>query len=178
MSIVDVANVAARIEDHSWNPSAMKWDVFNPNSLAQANNNPGNLWFVGQKGAVAGKGGFAKFDTIEDGFTAYENQIALDAGRGLDYGSFLEKMTPKAQNPNFDRNTAAGWLGVSLTDKLKDIIGNVGHVGSSPDVTPTASLADLFGGGDPSSSEDGSMSMEVILAMVGIGIVGGFLILK
>ncbi len=55
-----------------------------PGSLADRNNNPGNLVYAGQAGAVRGDGGFAKFATKADGIQALQNQITLDAVRGSD----------------------------------------------------------------------------------------------
>lgn len=55
-----------------------------PGSVAYNNNNPGNLVYAGQAGAVAGTGGFAKFATYQDGYNALQSQIVLDANRGHD----------------------------------------------------------------------------------------------
>ena len=38
-----------------------------PGSLAYTNNNPGNLIYAGQSGAVQGSGGFAKFPDYSTG---------------------------------------------------------------------------------------------------------------
>ena len=179
-TIIDVANVQARTEDYSWNPSAMNWSIFNPNSLAQANNNPGNLLYMGQPGATLGKGGFARFNTVEEGFQAEQNQIALDASRGLDLASFLEKMTPKSLNPNFDPNVPAARLGVRLSDKLRDIIGDVptsypSTSGSSMDETSSGN--DIMN--DDSSYFDlSNLSDSMKIGLVIGGVVGGYLILK
>jgi len=55
-----------------------------PDSLSYRNNNPGNLRYVGQTGAVPGEGGFAKFPTYEAGLAATVSQIELNASRGHD----------------------------------------------------------------------------------------------
>ena len=52
-------------------------------SLAQKNNNPGNLRFAGQEGASEGAGGFARFETPEAGYKALQRQIELDKVRGM-----------------------------------------------------------------------------------------------
>lgn len=52
----------------------------NPNLIA--NNNPGNLVYVGQAGASPGTNGFAAFSSLADGIAAAENQISLDLTRG------------------------------------------------------------------------------------------------
>lgn len=55
-----------------------------PGSLAWRNNNPGNLIYVGQAGAVLGEGGFAKYPTAAAGRGALVYQINLDLERGTD----------------------------------------------------------------------------------------------
>jgi peptidoglycan hydrolase-like protein with peptidoglycan-binding domain len=52
---------------------AMFWHEaqFNSTGLAPQNNNPGNLRFVGQPGAVSGVSGFAKWPTVGEGVEAY-----------------------------------------------------------------------------------------------------------
>jgi len=56
-------------------------------TLAQRNNNPGNL----QSGAgqIGSSGGFAVFATPDDGFAALNNQIQLNASRGLTLNQFF-----------------------------------------------------------------------------------------
>lgn len=66
--------------------------------LASVNNNPGNLRFAGQPGAVQGEGGFARFPTVEAGVKALENQIKLDASRGLTLAQFINKYAPPSEN--------------------------------------------------------------------------------
>lgn len=67
-------------------------------SLSFYNNNPGNLRFAGQDGAVKGKGGFAKFNSPEDGLNALMNQIKLDASRGHTLTTFISKFAPSTEN--------------------------------------------------------------------------------
>lgn len=66
--------------------------------LAYVNNNPGNLRFAGQKGAVQGQGGFARFQSPQQGYDALRNQIRLDTGRGHTVGSFINKYAPPSEN--------------------------------------------------------------------------------
>ncbi|MGC0155034.1 hypothetical protein ACPRNU_21455 [Chromobacterium vaccinii] len=70
------------------------------------NNNPGNLQFVGQAGAVkeAGAGGrFAVFDTPEAGLNAMAKQLKRYSNSGLtSVQSIIQKWAPKSEN-----NTAA-----------------------------------------------------------------------
>ena len=67
-------------------------------TLADRNNNPGNLRFAGQKGAILGDKGFARFPTPQDGFNALKRQILLDAKRGLLAGQFIHKYAPPNEN--------------------------------------------------------------------------------
>lgn len=63
------------------------------------NNNPGDLRFAGQRGAVAGAGGFAKFKTIADGIQAANRQLDLFAGRGINtIDSIVKKWAPVSEN--------------------------------------------------------------------------------
>lgn len=67
-------------------------------TLAARNNNPGNLKFVGQPGAVLGERGFARFDSPAAGWQALSRQIELDKARGHTLGSFITKYAPPATN--------------------------------------------------------------------------------
>jgi tetratricopeptide (TPR) repeat protein len=66
--------------------------------LAFANNNPGNLKFVGQAGAILGEGGFAKFETAKDGIVALHKQVHIDAERGLSVRDMIYKYAPPSEN--------------------------------------------------------------------------------
>jgi len=70
----------------------------NKTTLADRNNNPGNLRYANQKDASQGVGGFAKFETSEKGSEALKNQIKLDSSRGHTLGSFIEKYAPPSEN--------------------------------------------------------------------------------
>ena len=68
-------------------------------SRSYRNNNPGNLRFAGQIGAVgADKNGFAIFENFEDGRLAHMRQIKLDASRGQNLGDFVKKFAPSTAN--------------------------------------------------------------------------------
>lgn len=71
--------------------------------ISYVNNNPGNLVYAGQEGAKRGeKRGdgtyWAKFSTPDAGFNALENQVKLDASRGLTLNSFINKYAPSSEN--------------------------------------------------------------------------------
>lgn len=92
-------------------------------TLADRQRNPGNLRFAGQKNAVRGDKGFAKFKTHQDGFNALVAQIKLDSNRNLTLRQFIYKYAPPKEN-----NTAAylrsvsKTLGISPDTKLKAVI--------------------------------------------------------
>ena len=91
-------------------------------SLAVANNNPGNLRYVGQVGATQGEKGFAKFNTPEAGYEALQNQVSLDASRGLNCGQFVNKYAPPTENDTATYvSQFCNSLGVKPTDNLQGI---------------------------------------------------------
>lgn len=91
-------------------------------TLAYANNNPGNLRFVGQPGAVLGKSGFAKFQSPEAGLQALESQIQLDASRGHTLATFVNKYAPPSENDtNLYINQIAKSVGASPSTLISKI---------------------------------------------------------
>lgn len=70
-------------------------------SRAERNNNPGNLEYRGQAGAVpeAGSGRFAKFESPTEGVTALAKQLQLYGQRGLDtINEIINKYAPAGEN--------------------------------------------------------------------------------
>jgi len=59
---------------------------FAPGSLAERNRNPGNLTWWGDRPT---SGGYAVFDTVEQGWEALRRQIELNIGRGLTLREFF-----------------------------------------------------------------------------------------
>lgn len=59
---------------------------YKPGSLAQRNNNPGNLRTWGSRPIV---NGYAYFDTPEQGWAALRRQIEINIGRGLNLQEFF-----------------------------------------------------------------------------------------
>lgn len=91
-------------------------------SRAERNNNPGNIEFRGQAGAVpeSGSGRFAKFSSAADGVAALVSQLRRYGSRGRDtLTKIMEKYAPPEEN-----NTAAyianlsKKLGVGADQKL------------------------------------------------------------
>ena len=71
--------------------------------ISYVNNNPGNLVYAGQEGAKRGEKRsdgtyWAKFSTPDAGFNALQNQVKLDASRGLTLNSFINKYAPSSEN--------------------------------------------------------------------------------
>ena len=97
-------------------------------TLPQRHNNPGDLMFMGQLGAVRGEqhgnGWYAKFPTMAAGWAALGRQIELDASRGLTMSAFMNKYAP-AEDSNDPKSYCAfvcGNLNVSPETKLADAI--------------------------------------------------------
>ena len=73
-----------------------------PGTLAARNNNPGNIKYVGQEGAVEGERGFAKWATMDEGIEAFFKLLNkepyrrwLDQG---DYRSIIFRYAPPSEN--------------------------------------------------------------------------------
>jgi len=87
--------------------------------LAYVNNNPGNLRFAGQSGAVPGEGGFAYFPSPYAGYKALEKQMRIDADRGLTLRQLIEKYAPPEENDTeLYIQQIADQLGVSENTKI------------------------------------------------------------
>jgi len=90
--------------------------------LSYANNNPGNLKFAGQDGAVKGNGGFAKFNSVNDGVIALSKQIQIDINRGHTLASFISKFAPPTENDTkLYISQAMNKLGVSADTPLSKV---------------------------------------------------------
>ncbi len=98
--------VASYLKMYAPAPSATQVQVTIPQAtqasgqpqFASRNNNPGNLRFAGQQGATQGDGGFARFNSPEEGYTALLSQIQRDQDRGLPLGAFIAKYAPPYEN--------------------------------------------------------------------------------
>lgn len=98
-----------------------------PNSLAQRNNNPGNLRSWGSNPVV---GGYAKFPTLDAGWAALRRQIELNIGRGLTLEEFFAGKSGvyPGYAPSADRNDpvlyaqqVSTWTGIPLGIPLNQI---------------------------------------------------------
>lgn len=89
---------------------AMFWHEaqFNSTGIAPQNNNPGNLRFVGQPGAVSGVSGFAKWPTVGQGVEAYFKLMSTVYRRFIDqkdWAGLVHEYAPAA-----DGNDEAQYL--------------------------------------------------------------------
>lgn len=92
---------------------------------AERNNNPGNLNFARQEGAVlesgAGAGArFAKFNTVEEGIAALVKQLQRYQARGVDtISKIMEIYAPRSEN-NTDAYISAmtKWTGLGASQAL------------------------------------------------------------
>ena len=90
---------------------------------ARRNNNPGNLKYVGQKGATKGEDGFAVFPTPFDGMKAMRRQLFMDVspqGRNLNLTDFITKYAPPSDNNDTAAYIAfvAKEMGIGETDNI------------------------------------------------------------
>lgn len=107
---------------------------YKPGTIAWEQNNPGNLMFAGQSGAVLGRNGFAKFDSYEAGRAALERQIGLYADRGLTIASMMAVYAPFGHGNNDPvayANRIAGALGVSPDTPLSSLQASGAFPGSA-----------------------------------------------
>jgi hypothetical protein len=97
-------------------------EVSRKRNLAQRNNNPGNLIFVGQRGAEKGERSFARWPTPEEGWVGLLRQVELDQGRGLTMREFITKYAPPTENDSitYIRNMCR-WLNCKPDSMLSSI---------------------------------------------------------
>ena len=153
-SIQSVANTIQTIEGYY------------PGSLAYRNNNPGNLEYAGQAGATQ-SGRWAVFSSYDQGYNALENQIQIDANRGLTIQQFINKYAPAkdGNDPTSYAAQIAAAEGLSVNDPLSMAIS-----GSSSASSDSAIQAMDTGSGitDLLSSVDSSTYMYIALGMLGV----------
>jgi hypothetical protein len=151
-------------------------------SASQRNNNPGNLMYAGQPGAVgADSNGLAIFTTLQDGQQALNNQIALDASRGETIAQFAAKYAPAAagNDPVSYADQLAAATGLSINDPLSAAADSLtGGSGGGGATYASVSAIDT-GAGDAYSTIDlsslglGEITLSPgVLAGVGLGLIG------
>lgn len=126
----------------------------NPNFAA--NNNPGNLVFVGQSGATMGAGGFAAFPTQAAGEAALDWQIQNYINRGYNLTQFFNTYAPGGTS-----NAAGGVQTQYATNSYVQTVAN--QLGLDPSV-PLSSIQAGYSGSDTSGSGSPAVSGGLDLA--------------
>lgn len=94
-------------------------------SISWRNNNPGNLRFKNQKGAIGTAGGFAVFESLEAGENARKKQVFdIDGSkRNLTIAQMVTKYAPKSDNNDTAKyiDVVAKAAGVSPDTKLTSL---------------------------------------------------------
>ena len=115
-----------------------------PGTTSYADNNPGNLVYAGQPGATQGPGGFAVFDSYQDGLQALYNQLNLYAtgacqacnGQPQTIASMTAIYAPAGQgnnNPAAYASFLASGMGVDSDTSLSDIFDGSVDASTSPE---------------------------------------------
>jgi hypothetical protein len=123
-----------------------------PGSVSYRNNNPGNLMYVGQSGAIGqDANGFAIFPDYQTGYNALLNQISLDASRGQTLSQFTASYAPAAagNDPTSYAAFLASQTGLSVSDPLSlaDTSSGTSSGFLSAGMLPLSSLPSLDVGG-------------------------------
>lgn len=155
--------------------AVQRQEGYYPGSIAYRNNNPGNLMYAGQRGAI-GKdaSGFAIFPDYATGFQALLNQITLDANRGMTIDQFTASYAPASvpgNNPGAYAQNIANAAGLSPSDFLSQ----ASDASFSP--TQAATIPD-FSGVDLSNAMGVDLTTLPDLAWLGIGLVGIVVLVK
>ncbi|HEX8474474.1 MAG TPA: peptidoglycan-binding protein [Pyrinomonadaceae bacterium] len=98
---------------------------WNTTGVAPRNNNPGNIRFVGQQGAVRGAGGFARWQTVDEGIEAYFKLLGGSAYRQFvdarDWRGLIYKYAPPTENDSqLYLNQITNWM----SQYRREIFGN------------------------------------------------------
>lgn len=152
-------------------------------SLAFQNNNPGNIMYIGQPGAVLGAGGFAKWPSYDAGYQGLLNQINGNAASGMTLRQFVchyagcdldcTKCPPGANDTTVYVDQLKKATGASDDTLLTDIIaGGQMVAGGGTGQALQGQIDSFFPLSD--SSDDGSFfdSASPLSYLVPIGILG------
>lgn len=122
--------MATRDKESRMASAITKFEGFSLGSRSQRNNNPGNLKFARQFGAIGmDKDGFAIFDSFASGWLALKSQLELAfENRSKFYSNemtlkeFFRRYAPgRVQNTDAYAKFVALRLGVTSNTRLKDI---------------------------------------------------------
>lgn len=158
-SLGDLATVASTIQQiEGWAPGTRSY----------RNNNPGNLRYAGQPGAIGQDAqGFAIFPDYQSGLTALDNQITLDASRGQSISQFTNIYAPASDgnNPTSYAAQIAAAAGLSPSDSLSAAIAGTSGSSSGVDLSSVLPSFDL------SSIDFSDPTTIAVTLAVGLGIV-------
>jgi hypothetical protein len=140
-------------------------------SVAQRNNNPGNLRAgPGQIGTDAN--GYAVFPDAATGYAALDNQIDLNISRGLTLNQFFAgepgvyagyAPSGDSNNPSQYATTVAGWMGIDPNVPLSTLAGGSASpaaAGAAPAV-PSSPVASSDTGDGSDSGDDSAVTPDV-----------------
>jgi hypothetical protein len=122
----------------------------NPNFVG--NNNPGNLVYAGQSGAVPGAGGFAKFPSVAAGQAALQWQIQNYINRGFNLTDFFNTYAPG------NTTNAAG--GVQTPAATQAYINNVSASCGLDTSTPLTQIQQSYTGPGSYVPSDSSQTSD------------------
>lgn len=131
---------------------------------SQINNNPGNLRSSAL--AVGTNGGFAVFQSVEDGWKALGDLLQHYAGQGLSLRELIYKYAPPSDNNNTEGyiSYVAGQLGVDPSTPVATVLAS-----GSNDVTPIST----------DTSTASSLGTDTTIAGIGVLILFGvFIVLR
>jgi hypothetical protein len=118
-----------------------------PDSLAQRQNNPGNLKygpFAERYGATPGDKGFASFPDVQSGVLAMDSLVDSYAQRGYTMGDMLERWNGNGPNTKEYQDFVSDKTGKSITQRLKEWMTSPKWSAGIEDV-PGATYLDTLG---------------------------------
>jgi hypothetical protein len=142
---------------------------FKPGTIAQRNNNPGNLRMWGNLPVVDG---YAVFPTPDAGWAALNRQVDLNISRGLSLQEFFSGKAgvyggyapaADANDPRGYAQYVAGQIGVDPTIPLN-------RVGSGSDGTDSASISDEISPFGGSGVDEAGVVDWGLVAVLGLGL--------
>lgn len=158
--------------------SIQQQEGWSPGSVSYQNNNPGNLIYVGQSGAVLGAGGFAKFPDYQTGLQAMYNLISYYANQGFSLNQMMAKWAPFGDgnnNPVLYAQTIASQVGIDPDTPISGAVPGV--LGSSSVYTLDSVTNDLNAAlaAPDLSTAAGIVGSDPVLLGAGV-LVGGLLL--
>lgn len=111
---------------------------FSLGTLASKNNNPGNLRFNNQAGAIGqDANGFAIFATVQDGWNALSNLLQWYGRQGFSLAGMMAKYAPAGDGAN-DPNAYANYLGSQLGISTSTPVAQIAIPDGQPNPTQRA----------------------------------------